>query len=397
MAEQDTITRTYEFKLRMNRAFKEACEQTLDQARFVYNCALEHRIARYLYAGQSVGLCEQSRQPTEARKELPEVCAGLRNIQQDALERLDEAFKGFFRRLRAGEVPGFPRFKARERYHTFSQKLEPQRACPLKGDKLTVPGVGTVRVRLSRSIEGRVKQLRITRRADGWYVLLVCQIEKPEPLPPTGETVGIDVGIRSFATLSNGETIDNPRHLAKAEEQLKREQRRLSKKRKGSQHRKKARQRVALRHLTVSRGRKDFHHQEARKIVNRFDTIRIEDLNIRGMVRNSKLAKAISDVAWAQFFALLKRKAENAGREFERVNPRYSSQDCSRCGHRQKMPLALRTFVCAECGLVCDRDLNAAHNINRAGPARIAKTPVESDGARRNRNKRGKRLAVTIS
>jgi len=208
--------------------------------------------------------------------------------------------------------------------------------------------------------------------------------------------VGVDVGIKSFATLSTGETIENPRHLPNAEEQLKRLVRRLSKKRKGSRNRKKARRKVQLRHLKVSRSRKDFHHKEAKKLVDRFDTIRVEDLNIRGMVRNHSLAKAINDVGWGQFFSLLKTKAESAGREFESKNPAYTSQDCSRCSHRQKMPLALRTFACEQCQLVIDRDHNAAINLSRAGQARSSK-PVESDGAQRNRNKREKRLAVTIS
>jgi putative transposase len=295
----------------------------------------------------------------------------LRAIQGDALERLDLAYDVFFKRGH-----GFPRFKGRDRYHTFSQQIEAVRGCPLKGDKLTVPGVGTVRVRLSRPPEGTVKQLRITRRADGWYALLVCRINRPEPLPPTGLTIGVDVGLTHFATLSNGETVDNPRHQKRAEERLAKEQRRLSRKKKGSANRKKARGKVALRHLKVSRARKDFHHKEARKIVDRFDRIRVEDLNIKGMVRHPTLAKAISDVGWSQFFTITQGKAESAGRVFERRDPRYTSQTCSECGHRQKMPLAIRTFVCKACQFVCDRDHNAAINLDRAGHARI-KTPVE--------------------
>jgi len=207
----DIQHKTFEFKLCINRPFGAACLQALDDARAVYNCALEQRISLYQDAGRSIGLLEQSRQLTEAR-ELPEVKACLRSIQQDALERLDEAFKAFFRRVRAGEKPGFPRFRSADRYYTFSQKIEQPRGCPLKGDKLTVPGVGTCRVRLSRPLEGTVKQLRITRRADGWFVLLVCDLPKPTPLPKTGQSVGIDVGLTTFATLSNGEKIENPRH-----------------------------------------------------------------------------------------------------------------------------------------------------------------------------------------
>ncbi|MBO0858916.1 MAG: transposase [Chloracidobacterium sp.] len=361
---KNTTNKTFEYRIRPNKKFVAACEKALGDSRFVYNCALEQRIRVYNASGKTISFYEQSRQLTEARNELPEIKSILRTIQSDALERLDEAFEAFFRRLKRGEKPGFPRFKGAERYHTFSQKYEKVRPCPIKGDKLTVPGVGTCRVRLSRPVEGRCRQLRITRRADGWYVLLVCEIPKPEPLPPTGQTVGVDVGIKSFATLSTGEEIANPRHLKQAATQLAREQRRLSGKVKGSQNRKKARGKVALRHLKVQRARKHFHHEVAAKLVNRFDRIAVEDLNIRGMVKNHCLAKSILDVAWGQFFAITKSKAESAGRTFERVNPRYTSQTCSNCGHIQKMPLAIRVYECEKCGFVCGRDHNAAINLD---------------------------------
>ena len=366
---KNTTIKTFEYRVRPNKKFIAACEKALDDSRFVYNCALEQRVRVYNASGKTISFYEQSRQLTEARNELPEINGVLRTIQSDALERLDEAFDAFFRRLKRGEKPGFPRFKSRDRYHTFSQKYEKVRPCPIKGDKLTVPGVGTCRVRLCRPVEGRCKQLRITRRADGWYALLACEIPKPAPLVKTGETVGVDVGIKSFATLSTGEEIANPRHLKQATDQLAREQRRLSRKVKGSQNRGKARGKVALRHLRVQRARKHFHHEEATKLVNRFDRIAVEDLKIRGMVRNRYLAKAILDVAWGQFFAITKSKAEKAGRKFERVNPRYTSQTCSKCGHRQKMPLAIRVYECEKCGFVCDRDHNAAINLDRVRPS----------------------------
>src|SRR5262245_15155611 len=241
---EDTTIKTFEFKLRANKSFVEACERELEHSRQIYNAALAERISCYQITGASLGYVEQSRHLTEART-LPEVKSHLRAIQQDALERLDEAFEGFFRRVKNGEKPGFPRFKGKDRYHTFSQKYERVRPCPLIGDKITVPGVGSCRVRLSRPIEGRCKQLRITRRIDGWYAQLVCAIPKPGPLPLTGATVGIDVGIASFATLSTGEEIENPRHLKSALDSLQRQQRRLSRKKNGSKRRAKQRVKVA--------------------------------------------------------------------------------------------------------------------------------------------------------
>ena len=383
MADSNLTCKTFEFKLRMNRTFERACLKTLNDARAVYNAALEQRISLYTYAGRSIGYYEQSRQLTEAR-ELPEVKACLRSIQQDALERLDLAFKAFFRRLRNGEKPGFPRFKSRDRYHTFSQKIEKVRGCPLKGDKLTVPGVGSCRVRLSRPIEGTVKQLRITRRADGWFALLVCDLPRPAPLPATGDAVGIDVGLENFATLSTGEVIENPRHLRKAERRLKTAQRKVSRRKKGSHRRKKAVRELRLQHLTVSRQRKDFHHKTAKPIIEEFDTIAVEDLKIRNLARNPHLAKSISDAGWGGFISILSSKAASAGREVVKVNPAFTSQDCSQCGERVRKSLAVREHRCLVCGLVLHRDHNAAINlIGRVGRSGMkAVVPAPSDELR---------------
>src|SRR5215470_3257480 len=384
---KDTTIKTFEFRLRTNKQFVDGCERELEHSRQIYNAALAERISCYQITGASLGYNEQSRHLTEARS-LPEVKSHLRAIQQDALERLDEAFKGFFRRVQDGKKPGFPRFKGRDRYHTFSQKYEKVRPCPIKGDKLSVPGVGSCRVRLSRPIEGQCKQLRITRRVDGWYALLVCEAPKPEPMPPTGQTVGVDVGISSFATLSNGEVIENPRHLKSAMDDLQRQQRLLSRRQKGSKRRAKQRIKVARAHLKVSRCRKDFHHKVSTDLIRGFDAITVEDLNIRGMVKNRHLARAISDVAWGSFFTITKSKAENAGRTFERVDPRYTSQICSNCGHKQKMPLAVRIYECAKCGIIIGRDHNSAITIDRAGQARIHARGERRRSKKRERNGR---------
>ena len=352
-----------------DKSFVEACERELEHSREIYNAALAERIYYYKDTGKSLGYVEQSRHLTDART-LPEVKSHLRAIQQDALIRLDEAFDGFFRRIRNGEKPGFPRFKGKNRYNSFSQEYEKVRPCPIKGDKLKVPGVGTCRVRLSRPIEGKCNQIRIKRRADGWYAFIVCEIPKPKPLPQTGQTVGVDVGIASFATLSSGEEIENPRHLKNALDNLKRQQRRLSRKKKGSKRRARQKIKVARAHQKVSRSRKDFHHKVSTDLVNRFDSIAVEDLNIGGMVKNHHLAQAINDVAWGKFFTMTQTKAESAGRVFVKVDPRYTSQICSNCGNKQKMPLAVRIYECESCGIIIGRDHNSAITIDRAGQTR---------------------------
>lgn len=358
-----TIHKTFEYRIRPNAKFIAACEVELEHSRQIYNAALEERISCYKLTGKMLSKFEQFHHLADART-LPEVKAHLSTIQRDSIERVDEAFKAFFKRCKKGTgKAGFPRFKGCDRYHTFSQKYEAERACPLKSDKLKVPGVGFCRVRLSRPMEGRCVQLRITRRADGWYALLVCELAKPEALPATGLSVGIDVGLTSFATLSNGEKIENPRFVKHAAENLAKLQRCFCKKKRDSNNRRKARHKVALAYLKVARARKHFHYETAAMLVKKFDAIAVEDLNIKAMVKNHDLAKSISDVAWSAFFLILKTKAENAGRVFKKVAAAYTSQDCSECGHRQKMPLKVRVYDCGGCGHKLDRDENAANNI----------------------------------
>lgn len=389
MADTQYIHKTFEFKIRPNAKFVEACERTLDGCRDLYNSALEHRIRIYQATGKGIGFVEQCRQLTDARAEIPEVAAIYRDTQTDTLKRLDLAFDAFFRRLMSGDTPGFPRFKGKDRFDSFGCSRRERDPFPIKGDKLTMPGVGTCRVRLSRTIEemGRCRFVRMIRRVDGWYVQLVCEVEKPAPLPATGQSVGIDLGVESFATLSTGEQIENPRHVEKAAKKLAWAQRQMSRKVKGSANRRKARKKVALRHLKTVGARRHFHYQTALRVVRAFDFIAVEDLNIKGLA-GGMLAGSVASVAWGAFLLILIAKAEEAGRQVEKVDPRYTSQDCSGCGARERKLLSQREHVCTGCGLVAHRDHNAAINIlNKALGQRVPEsTPVESDGALRSRN-----------
>ena len=184
--------------------------------------------------------------------------------------------------------------------------------------------------------------------------------------------------MRGHCPRSNGEPIENPHTLQKSEAKLKKLSKRLSCKQRGSRRRNKQRRKVALAHLKVARTRRDFLHQTTTQLVRDYDALSVEKLNIRGMVRNRHLAKAIADVSWGTFFTMLREKAERAGRQFEAVNPRYTSQTCSQCGERQPMPLAVRVFACAACGYTADRDQNASENIRMAGQA---KSQARGDGA----------------
>jgi putative transposase len=289
---------------------------------------------------------------------------------QDVLARLDKAFQAFFRRLKAGEKPGYPRFRAHSRYKSLTYK-EFGNGARLDNGFLVLSKIGRVAVRWSLPLAGTPKTVTVSREADGYYVCFSCADVLVQPLPPTCQETGIDVGLASFATLSTGEHIFNPRWYASAERRLKTAQRCVSRRKKGGHRRHKAVTLLAKAHLKVQRQRRDFHHKEAVKLVQQHDTIYLEDLQVANMVRNHRLAKSISDASWAQFRAILEAKAGYAGRRVVAVPPAYTSQDCSGCGWRVLKSLSVRTHICPnpDCGLVLDRDANAAKNIERAGQA----------------------------
>lgn len=364
--------RSYKYKLRLNKRFREACEKTLDSCRDLYNAALQQRITAYKL-GHRVGYLEQCRQLTQAR-ELPEVRIVSRAFQANALQQLDRAYANFFRRLqtRKGKA-GFPRFKGRDRYSSFN--TADARLFRLEGDRLTIGKVGSCRVRLSRPLEGRPKALIIRREFDGWYAIIVCDSVESRPLARTGLSVGVDVGLEHFAVLSNGEQIGNPRYFCALNSDLARAQRRLALKTKGSNSRKRAKRLVAKARTKAQRQRERFHWQQARSLVHRFDLIAVERLNVKGLAQ-SNLAKSIYDAGWTSFINKLLVKAEEAGREVVKVSARFTSQDCSGCGRREKKSLDERWHSCP-CGAELSRDHNAAINIlARAGPALKSKLAI---------------------
>ena len=239
--------------------------------------------------------------------------------------------------------------------------------------RLRLHGVGAVKIILHRAIEGMPKTATISRSSTGkWYVCFSCECAEPAPLPETGHSVGIDVGLKTFATLSDGQEITNPRFFRLEEKALAKVQRRHSKEEKGTPERARRRRVVARVHERVAWRRSDFAHQHSRRITDTFDLIAVEDLAVNRMTHNHYLAKSIRDAAWSQFAALLSYKAAWAGRKYVAVNPAYTSQDCSRCGHRQKLSLSDRIYTCPCCRLVLDRDFNASLNILRLGQQSLA-------------------------
>ena len=360
------MLKTFQYRLYPTREQETKLQATLHECRWLYNHFLAERKTGWEERQESLRLYDQLGTLPLLKAERPSLATVHSQVLQNVGVRIDLALKAFFRRCQNGEQPGYPRFRGPDRYDSFCYPQAPS-GCQLNGDRLTLFGIGTVRVVLHRPLEGKPKTVCVRRSSTGkWYVTFACEGE-PAPLPAAEEQAGIDVGLASFATLSTAETIANPRFFRQEEKALAKAQRDLAREAKGTPKRRERRKVVARVHERTHWKRRDFAHQESRKIVNRFQVIAVEDLSVNRMVHNHCLAKSISDAAWAAFVAMLSFKAAWAGRSFIAVNPAYTSQDCSACGHRQKLPLSDRTYRCPCCGLEMDRDHNAALNILALG------------------------------
>jgi len=360
------VRKTFKYRLYPTKAQASKFGAILEECRWLYNKMLEEHKYTWEVEQKVIGLYDQHARLPALKSARPSLETAHSQVLQNVCLRLDLAFKAFFRRVKAGEAPGHPRFKSFGRYDSFTFPQAPS-GCQLRGEKLVVSKVGPVKIVLHRPVEGVVKTATIRRTATGkWFAFFSCELE-PKPLPTSTERAGIDVGLMTFATLSNGEKIENPRFFRREEKALAQAQRKLSATPKGTPKRVKLRKAVARVHERSTNRRHDFIHQQSRRLVNRFGLIAVEDLNVNRMGRERKFSKSIHDAAWSMFFACLSFKAEEAGRTMVAVNPAYTSQDCSRCGQRQLMPLAERVYRCPSCGLELDRDHNASLNILAVG------------------------------
>jgi putative transposase len=302
----------------------------------------------------------------EWKRNKPELKEVFSQILQNVQERVDLAFKAFFRRVKAGERPGYPRFKGKGWYDSFTY---PQLGFKLLSGKLRLSKIGDIKIKLHRPIEGKIKRLTVRRSSTGkWFACFSVEIDDP-PKPPwkDGSMVGIDVGLESFATLSNGEKIDNPRFFRSEEKALAKGQRRLSKCEKGTRDRRRILKVVQRIHERIANRRYDFAHQVSNQLVSKYGLIAFENLSITNMLKNHCLAKSISNVAWRMLVTTTSYKAESAGSMVVLVDPKNTSQLCSRCGLKVPKSLSDRVHECPQCGLVMDRDENAAINILRLG------------------------------
>ena len=344
---------------------------TLELCRQTYNETLAVRKNAYEQEGKSVSYYETKKLLPQCKEEKPELKSVHSQVLQEVVKRVDLAYQAFFRRVKEGEDPGYPRFKGYGRYDSFTYT---QSGFSLKPGKLWLSKIGDIRIKLHRAIEGAIQRLNIRKMPTGkWFVSFVVEVEPDEPLPKTGLSVGVDVGLKSFITLSNGEHVDNPRFFVHEEKALAKAQRKLSRAEKGTPERAKALKVVHRVHERITNKRDDFVQKISLHLVKSYDLIAFEDLNIKGMVENHSLAKHIADAAWNKLITTTSYKAEWAGKRVELVNPSNTSQTSSGCGQVVQKDLSERVHRCPFCGLTLDRDHNAALNILRLGLQSVAK------------------------
>ncbi|GGK87360.1 transposase [Planomonospora parontospora subsp. parontospora] len=386
------MRRSLKFLLRPTTRQAAALASCLEEHRQLYNAALEHRRTAYAKAGVSIRYGDQSAELKHIRGDDPDGQGRWSfSSQQATLRRLDKAFRAFFDRVKAGRTPGFPRFKGRGRFDTVEWpkdgdgcRWDSQPGHPT-ATFVRLQGVGHVRVHRHRPVKGRVKTISVKREGSRWYVILSCDEVPAEPLPATGAVAGIDLGVASLVTTSDGTHVANPRHLAATADRLATAQRDLARTKRGSTRRRKAVARVAALHATVRRQRLDHAHKTALALVRDYDMIVHEDLRIANMTRSasgtieapgrnvaakSGLNRSILDAGWGVFLTVLAYKAESAGRELIAVEPRNTSRTCAECGHVAKENRVTQAaFACTACGHAAHADVNAAVNILRAGLA----------------------------
>ena len=364
------MLRTYKYLLRPYPEQAEKLDFLLWQSRLVYNAALEQRIISWRETGMGNSYGAQWAHFRDVRHDHPDTLGQVNaSSLQHLLRRLDKSFAAFFRRLKASEQPGFPRFKSRNRFHSIEYTYGD--GCKLRQDEngrksLYVQNVDEIRMCFHRAIpaEAKIKHAVIKLVNDRWYVCLMLELPDFEPRQsPTGNQVGIDVGLKSLAALSTGELIDNPRWLRKSLAKLQPLQQHVSRQVKGSKRQKETYRQIARLHERIANQRADYLHKVSARLVVENDLIAIEHLSLGFMEKNRHLALSWYDAGFGLFRQMLEYKAESAGIPVIAVNPANTIQACSGCGSIVKKDLSVRVHVCPDCGLVLDRDVNASRNI----------------------------------
>ena len=366
------MLKSFKYRLRPTKKQEKILLAHIEECRLLYNQLVCDRVQAWQQKHQSLSCYNQIKTIPLMKQQRPEFRQVYSQVLQQVAVRVDLAFKAFFRRVKArsktGEKAGFPRYKGQNRYDSITY---PQfsNGCRLDDKGLRLGKIGCIRIVQHRPIEGVPKTCTITQTATGkWFATISCDIGDISKKTDAGPAVGIDVGLEKFAMFSDREKIANPRFFQKEEKALKKAQRKWDKVKKVSpKKREKARKTVARVHERIRNRRHNFVHQEARKVVNKYGFVATEKLDTKKMQKNRRLSKSISDAAWSLFRHCLSYKAEEAGIGFKAVDPEYTSQDCSACGHREKKALCDRVHHCKKCGYTADRDHNAAINILTLG------------------------------
>jgi putative transposase len=354
-----------------------------------YNAALQERRDAYRMAGVSVGFSRQCAELPACKEVRPELAEVNAQVLQNVVKRVDLAFQAFFRGCATGERIGYPRYRSRSRYDslTFPQYAPPgnQGCFSFSGDgKLVLSKIGHVKMVQHRPLKGTPKTAIVKRSSTGkWHVSICCDEVEPIVLPASPEHVGIDVGLKSFAYLSDGQQIANPRFFRQEEHALAKANRRLAKTQKGTKERRRRIQEVSRVHERIRRRRENFVQQHTRRLLKQYGVIAVEALVVRNLLKNNRLAKSIADASWSAFFHALCSKAEEAGRTVLKVPPAHTSRTCSGCGHTQDMRLSVRVYTCERCELVIDRDHNASLNILQKAVGRHGRVIPEAPGLSR--------------
>ena len=358
---------TYRYRLLPTKLQHRSLEQILESQRQLYNAALEERIGAYRKAGVTLTYIDQTKGLTEWRRDDPEASALPVSLQRATLKRLDNAYKGFFRRVKNGGKPGFPRFRGKGWFDSFG--FQEFKGITLRSWRLRFNGMpASLRVYWHRELPqgASIRSCTFKRDPKGWCVSFAVET-KEAALRERQHAVGVDLGISTFAALSDGGFIPSLKAARKAERRLRVAQRALARKKRGSGGRREARTAVARCHAAVARQRREHLHQASARLVRDYDVIAVEELNVKGLA-GSALAKDVHDASWAKFISMLRYKAEWAGARLIAVDPHNTTQECSGCGMNVPKGLTDRLHDCPHCGLAIDRDLNAARNIlNRAG------------------------------
>jgi putative transposase len=384
----------YKYRLYPTQKQSNTLEWILRRSKELYNAALEERTAAYKMCGVSISYQMQADQLPEIKEERPEYQEIYSQVLQDVLKRIDKAIQAFFRRVREGQKPGYPRFKSNSRYHSFTYpqggyeiigKPEHLEKNETKTCRLALSKIGHIKMVMHRTINGKIKTCSIKRDGDQWYACFSVEYEFDPTLAfhPSTEEVGIDVGLKSYAVLSNGSVIDNPRISRRTEQNIKEAHQKLARRQRGSRRRNRAKKELSRLYRKTRYRRQDFLHKSSRKLVDQYGTLVFEDLQIANMVARPKpkqdeetgkylpngaaaksgLNKSILDAAWGTFTSLCVSKAEEAGCTVVKVPPQNTTQACSGCGVIVPKDLSVRWHSCPECGAELDRDENAARNI----------------------------------